>query len=274
MSNRWAIAFAGGLGAAAITGIVTSLVKSAPSLQRTNHRGQTVSLSEGIGVATAMIGSAVARQDFPAAAALTATANAGLADDLEDLRDESATAPKGLRGHLTALQEGRVTTGMVKVAAIGSSAVGYALVYGNRHDRNLYDLLVDSIIIAGSANIANLFDLRPGRALKMSAACSLVASCVECNPRLLGVALGTIGAAAPSDLAGETMLGDVGANTLGMQVGMIAAIPQSRLFRTGMAGITLGLIGAAEVVSFSKVIDSVPFLSKLDQLGVKQAGDQ
>jgi F420-0:gamma-glutamyl ligase len=70
------------------------------------------------------------------------------------------------------------------------------------------------------------------------------------------------------------MLGDVGANTLGMQVGMIAAIPQSRLFRTGMAGITLGLIGAAEVVSFSKVIDSVPFLSKLDQLGVKQAGDQ
>ena len=51
MSNRWAIAFAGGLGAAAITGIVTSLVKSAPSLQRTNHKGQNVSLSEGIGVA-------------------------------------------------------------------------------------------------------------------------------------------------------------------------------------------------------------------------------
>ncbi|MDO5049683.1 MAG: hypothetical protein Q4D87_07355 [Actinomycetaceae bacterium] len=271
MSNRWAIAFAGGLGAAAITQIVTRLVKSAPSLQRTNHKGNNVSLSEGIGVATAMIGSAVARRDFPAAAAFTATANAGLADDIEDLRPIAGNAPKGLHGHIEALQEGRVTTGLIKVAAIGSSAVGYALVEGNKRGRNVYDLAIDSIIMAGSANIANLFDLRPGRALKASAMCATLVNVVQFSPRSMGATIGAIAGAAPSDLASDTMLGDVGANTLGLQVGMMAIQPQSRLFRTAMAGLTLSVIGASEVVSFSKVIESVPALSALDEFGVKRA---
>ena len=77
MNSKSAIAFAGGVGVAALTAIVTNVIRTAPSLQRTNHAGEQVSLSEGVGAATALIGSAVARRDFAAAAALAATANAG-----------------------------------------------------------------------------------------------------------------------------------------------------------------------------------------------------
>ncbi|MDP9834268.1 MULTISPECIES: hypothetical protein [Actinomycetaceae] len=268
MNSRSAIAFAGGVGAAALTAIVTNVIRTAPSLQRTNHAGEQVSLSEGVGAATALIGSAVARRDFAAAAALAATANAGLADDIEDLREDAPKA-KGLAGHFEAFKRGNITTGAVKVAAIGSSATGYALVHCNRYDRGFYDWIIDSIIVAGSANIVNLFDLRPGRALKASAACSLIASASRVSPRSFGATLGTIVGSAPSDLAGKTMLGDVGANTLGLQVGMLAIVPSSRAFRTVMAALTLGVIGAGEVVSFSKLIESSKVLSTLDELGVK-----
>lgn len=268
--SKLPIAIAGGIGAAAITHIVTRLVRSDDSLQRTNHKGNPVSLSEGIGVATAMIGSAVARGDLPAAAALTATANAGLADDLEDLRSSGDKSIKGFRGHLGALKEGKVTTGIIKVAVIGSASLGYAVALSHRNDRNFYDLMIDTTIIAGSANISNLFDLRPGRSLKMCGACATFANLFAKEPRAYGSTLGAIIGAAPSDLAGDTMLGDVGANPLGLQVGMLAASPNSRLFRTIMAGLTVGIVGAAEVVSFSKLIDSNKVLTALDQLGVKQ----
>ncbi|MDO5034385.1 MAG: hypothetical protein Q4E01_03260 [Actinomycetaceae bacterium] len=268
MNNHFAIAVAGGVGAAALTHIITRVVKSAPSLVRENHRGETVSLSEGVGVATSLIGSAVARQDFAAAAAIAATGNAGLADDLDDVRDDHIEA-KGLRGHFEALRSGNVTTGTVKMVSIGSAAAGYALIHGKKYDRGMYDWVIDSIIIAGSANVINLFDLRPGRALKVAAACSMLASAGRVSPRSLGATVGTIVGAAPTDFAGKTMLGDVGANTLGMQVGMLAATPTSKLFRTAMALATLSVIAAGEVTSFSKVIDESELLSKLDQLGVK-----
>ena len=210
----------------------------------------------------------MARRDFAAATALATTANAGLVDDIEDLREEAPKA-KGLAGHFQALKRGELTTGAVKVAAIGSSAAGYALVHCERYDRGFYDWVIDSIIVAGSANIANLFDLRPGRALKACVACSLVASTGRVSPRSFGATLGTIAGSAPTDLAGKTMLGDVGANALGLQVGMLAIVPSSRTFRTGMAALTLGVIAAGEVLSFSKFIESSKVLSALDELGVK-----
>lgn len=268
MTNRWAIAFAGGVGAAVLTGLVTRLTRSAPVLKRENHKGEPVSLSEGTGVATALIGSAVARRDFAAAAALTATANAGLADDYYDLFAPE-NPPKGLHGHLEALKQGHVSTGAVKVVVIGLAGSGYAAAHAKRYNRGFYDWVIDSIIVTGSANIANLFDLRPGRALKASTACALLASSARVSPRSLGATLGTIAGAARTDLSGETMLGDVGANPLGLQVGMLAVVPGSRAFRTIMAALTLGVIGAGEVVSFSSVIEGNRVLRAIDQFGVK-----
>jgi hypothetical protein len=133
--------------------------------------------------------------------------------------------------------------------------------------------LVGGAVIAGSANIANLLDLRPGRALK---AVLLLAAPMAAGGRgtHLATATATAGASAgaaigslPDDLAGRSMLGDTGANSAGALVGtaLVARTgPRGRLLALVVVG---ALTLASEKVSFTKVIESTPGLRELDALG-------
>ncbi len=109
----------------------------------------------------------------------------GLADDVFGGGDD-----KGFRGHLAALRQGRLTTGMVKLLGIGTlalvSATNIASSIGH------FDPMIDSstgwtnagytvlawvaatLVIALTANLVNLTDLRPGRALKAYVPLALV----------------------------------------------------------------------------------------------------
>ncbi|HQV92810.1 MAG TPA: hypothetical protein PLA46_14585, partial [Phycicoccus sp.] len=77
--------------------------------QRVNHAGRSVTLLEGpaevIGLA---LGSSVA-----GVAPVVAALGAGALGALDDLVGDPSS--KGLRGHLRAAREGRITTGLVKV---------------------------------------------------------------------------------------------------------------------------------------------------------------
>ena len=130
--------------------------------------------------------------------------------------------------------------------------------------------LVGGGVIAGSANIVNLLDLRPGRALKVV----LLFSAPLALGRAAGGSRSVAGAAAgaaigslPDDLAGRSMLGDTGANSAGALLG--AAL----VARTGLAGrlLALALVTAltlaSERISFTTVIESTPGLRELDALG-------
>ena len=127
--------------------------------------------------------------------------------------------------------------------------------------------LSDGALIAGTANLLNLLDLRPGRALKVA----LLSSPALIVPtRGAGLAAPTVGASAAAlqeDLAGKSMLGDCGANALGAAIGCaaVAATPESarRLLLAGVVGLTL----LSEKVSFTEVIGSTPWLRRLDELG-------
>jgi UDP-N-acetylmuramyl pentapeptide phosphotransferase/UDP-N-acetylglucosamine-1-phosphate transferase len=240
-----------------------------PGWERSNFQGRPVSLSGGLaaGVA-ALAGSTLSGPLAPAALLAGGSAMfAGGYDDLVGARTELRT-DKGLAGHLRAIRAGRVGGGVVKVAVIGAGALLAARVLPieERTPRTVGRTLSGAVIIAGSANLMNLFDLRPGRAAKLVLAAGAVSGLTGALAGPIAATVGATGAILPDDLAERTMLGDLGANTLGALVGVRLAAG-SRSTRIAAVVAIAGLTVASERVSFSKVIDSVPVLHRFDQLG-------
>ena len=247
-------------------------------LERTNHRGETVTLASGPVLAVAATAAAVA--GAPTARLRAAAAVAGLGagavgryDDIVGARPDQRR-DKGFKGHLNALREGRVSAGLVKVAGIGlAGLVAGRLVPAGRGSagrggavRRTVDTLLAAGVVAGTANLVNLLDLRPGRALKSGL---LIGAPLVAGPAG-GVVAGPVGAAAallPEDLDERTMLGDAGANALGALLGVgIAASTGTRGRALVFAGL-IALTAASEKVSFTKVIERTPVLRELDALG-------
>jgi hypothetical protein len=248
---------------------------------RTNHRGEPVTLLEGPAVAAGAIagvlaqgvqaglGSAAGWPGSPAypgwrqAAALAlggvGAAAFGAYDDLAGSGDR-----RGFRGHLGALRHGEVTTGAVKLGGIGATGIISAVLAGGPPA----DVIFNAGLVAGGANLLNLFDLRPGRAIKVAAVSGalLGASGRDGVAAPLGAALALL----PEDLGERAMLGDAGANALGAMLGASAAgLPRSARIAL-LAGIA-GLTAASEKVSFTKVIARTPALNWLDMLGRRPA---
>ncbi|WP_347353435.1 hypothetical protein [Intrasporangium sp.] len=237
---------------------------------RTNHAGDPVTLLEGPAwVLGALSGLALpgSRGRGRAAALAVAAAGLGLLDDLSGSR-----ASTGLRGHLAALRRGEVTTGTVKL--VGLVAAGVAVVTmadhadrGHAHAapaRRLVGTLVGGGVVAGAANLVNLLDLRPGRALKVTLA--IAAPLAVTSPVAAGTAGATLGVIT-DDLAARAMLGDTGANAAGALLGLAG------VERTGLLGRCIALAAltaltlASERVSFSAVIDRQPLLRRVDRWG-------
>jgi UDP-N-acetylmuramyl pentapeptide phosphotransferase/UDP-N-acetylglucosamine-1-phosphate transferase len=254
------------------------LVERAPNqetLRRTNFRGRTVSLAGGAALAVgASVAAAAGAGSPPAAAAvLVAGLGAGAVGGYDDLAGDCGGAvsagagAKGLRGHLGALRHGRVTTGVVKIAGIGAASLAAAALLRTT-SRRRGDLVLDAALIAGTANLVNLLDLRPGRALKAGVLVGVPLAATR-GPAG-GIAAGTTGAAVallPSDLGERIMLGDCGANALGALLGTGLAARTGRVARAllvaGVAALTL----ASERVSFTQVIEGTPALRELDAFG-------
>ncbi len=280
-AGRW-------LGAAATARAVTSIARAvleehAPGGQqrwlRTNHRGEAVSMLEGPAVAAGVVAGAVLTAPTARAAAAVGIATVsgaafGIVDDLaEDLEDRR----KGLRGHLGALAQGRVTTGGLKVLGIGAGALLAAAIAtpltapgGGRRGLLSWgtDVALSGALIASSANLVNLLDLRPGRALK---AASIAAVPLSVAPGAGGpAAAAVIGASAGAvdlDLAETDMLGDGGANALGAALGSSLVLSAPRAVRLAALAATVGLTVASEKVSFTTVIESTPVLRDIDRWG-------
>lgn len=228
---------------------------------RTNHAGAPVSLTEGLALATGTAGPLVLL-DPPAA---LATAGAALAGGVDDLSG-GATAAKGLGGHLAALRRGRPTTGVLKIVVLaGSGLLACAWSDARQGRRPGLATLTGAGVVAGSANLANLLDLRPGRALKVALALALPLA-VAGRPAA-ATAWGAGAVVLPADLRGQTMLGDTGANPLGAAVGMAAAQTLGPRGRLATLGVLTGLTLLSERVSFTRVIEATPVLRELDRWG-------
>jgi hypothetical protein len=127
------------------------------------------------------------------------------------------------------------------------------------------DLLAGGAVVAGSANLANLLDLRPGRALKAT-----LLAAPWTGPAGWPVGAAAAGAAAgllPDDLAERTMLGDTGANAAGAVLGVAALAGLGRRSRWALLAGLVGLTMASERISFTAVIDRTPVLRQIDAWG-------
>lgn len=270
-------AAAGAIARRALDGAVRP---GAPRWTRTNHRGEPISLLEGPAVAAGLTAAALAcggRAGTAGAVAVAGGAAFGLVDDLSE--DVSRTR-KGLRGHLGALARGEITTGGLKVLGIGAtSLVAAAIALGGDGGSQgagggsrgpvgrLTDVAVGGALIAGTANLVNLLDLRPGRAVK---AASIVAAPILVHPVAGPLAAGAVGAGAsalPGDLGERDMLGDSGANALGALVGTAAAVAAPRPLRAALLAGVVALTVVSERISFTEVIARTPALRAIDEWG-------
>jgi hypothetical protein len=249
---------AGALGYGVLAPLVAAATTSSPRWSRTNYRARTVTLAAGPAVAGAAIVAAAGAAPS-AAMAGGAAATLGLYDDLYG--DSHA---RGLRGHVAALRDGRLTTGAAKLAGLVVAAVAASAL----DRRRVRHLAVDVVLVAGTANLVNLLDLRPGRALKATLTVALPLALAASRPG--AVAAGVAGAAAvalPADLAERAMMGDCGANGLGALLGWSLSRGLPAGPRAAAAAAVVGLTLASERVSFTRVIEDTPLLAVVDAWG-------
>ena len=288
-----AAAAAAGVTAAAAARLAYAALNQRPpggikTWSRTNHRGEPVTLLEGPAVTAGAIAGVLAQAALGAgsarSAAAMAVAGAGAAafgayDDLVGSGDR-----RGFRGHVGALRHGEVTTGTVKLGGIGVTGIVSAVLA----EGSPADVVINAGLVAGGANLLNLFDLRPGRAIKVAVASgALISAGGSRGARGAGVApplaaglaplpplaalaplppLAAALALLPDDLGERAMLGDCGANALGAMLGAAAAgLP--RPARLALLAAITALTAASEKVSFTKVIERTPALRWLDMLG-------
>jgi len=280
------------VGAAVTARAVTSVVRAvleehAPGGQqrwlRTNHRGEPVSMLEGPAVAAGVLAGAVVGAPGPRAAATVgvATVAGAVFGIVDDLAEDPEDRRKGLRGHLGALAQGRVTTGGLKVLGIGGCSLLAAAVATPRRRadgsrRSLVgwggDVVLSGALVATSANLVNLLDLRPGRALKAaSIAAAPLAVTGGAGGSGAAAVLGSAAGAVDLDLAETDMLGDGGANALGAALGAALVLSAPRRVRLAALAAAVGLTVASEKVSFTTVIEATPVLRDIDRWGRRPA---
>jgi UDP-N-acetylmuramyl pentapeptide phosphotransferase/UDP-N-acetylglucosamine-1-phosphate transferase len=256
---------------------------AATNLSRVNYRRRTVVAGLGVALAVgllawagplALVGELGSASGWPArngiamSGAAVAAVLAGLAFALLGLLDDliQDQGSRGFRGHLRALARGRLTGGAVKLlggALVALVVAPLAVGVG----RPWYLVLVGAVVIASSANLANLLDLRPGRCSKVFlplwvVGCLLDPTAGAWSAGLAGAAAGTF----PLDLRERGMLGDAGANALGAVVGVLLVTGPAWLLWI-LAVLLLALQAASERVSFSSVIDGNRWLRAVDRLG-------
>lgn len=255
-----------------------------------NYRGAVIPYTLGlVWVVWAALGIAVwalfgADPPLPRGALLVL--GAGVLGFLDD-RYGDGTA-RGFLGHVGALARGRVTTGLLKMAGVGALAlwsaaevVGWPLGGG----RAAVAWVSTAAGIALSANLLNLLDVRPGRALKGYVGLLVVAAPIAAAGAPLTAAGGAgplyVAAAGPlrsllpalavwrADLRERAMLGDSGANAMGALAGWALMSGLSRwAWASALAALALLALNlASERVSFSSVIARSGLLSGLDRLG-------
>ncbi|MGV8082469.1 MAG: hypothetical protein AB2L09_02375 [Coriobacteriia bacterium] len=278
----------------AMRALMPALERS-PLGSRPNYRGRSVTLGLGlvwliwaVGIQLAAVVMDLLAQAFPDTTSslkllqvasglpLTLVLGALLFGFLDDVVGNGAE--RGFRGHLRALRAGRLTTGGLKLLGIGLLAAGTL-----RPDTNGgHDLIWSSIgvwvlqvlAIALTANLVNLMDLRPGRALKLYSVLVLLCGAFLVwfggawkVPSVLIVLLGPVAAIWTLDLRERGMQGDAGANASGALIGWMFAVLLNPWVLLGYVVLVLALNLASERVSFSRVIESNAFLNRLDRLG-------
>ena len=185
---------------------------------------------------------------------------AGALDDLIGNRNVS-----GLKGHFKSLFKGELTTGGFK--ALFGGFVG--LVVSVCISSSIVDIIVNTLIIALSTNLMNLFDLRPGRAIKAYLVIMIpiyitLTGYTKVFPLLI---LPNVLAYFNTDLRARGMMGDTGSNVLGISIGVLMALGYGIKVRLAWLVFLILMHLITEKFSLTKIIEKNRVLKFIDNLG-------
>ncbi|GHH57256.1 UDP-N-acetylmuramyl pentapeptide phosphotransferase/UDP-N-acetylglucosamine-1-phosphate transferase [Streptomyces candidus] len=242
--------FGGRVAGMLAAGVATSCVRrglrrrppgEAALWERTNFEGSVVDLYAGPAVA---LGSAAAVALTPGvsgrvrAATVLAVLSAGGCGAYDDMAGRGDPR-RGFRAHLGALRQGEITSGAVKLLGIGAAG----LVAGALLKRDAVDRVLAGVVVAGTAHLVNLVDVRPGRAAGAVLVLGAPGLLKRGGAGMLAAApVGAVAAVLEDDLGRRTMLGDTGAHALGAALGAVMAAGNGR---TGLALHAAALIAVA-----------------------------
>lgn len=187
----------------------------------------------------------------------------GFIDDLS--RDK---ANKGFKGHFKSLFHGQLSTGMLKAMAGGMLSIYLASFLSD----NFWTFLLDSLLMLMFTNFMNLWDLRPGRAAKVFLLIDLcligaIVGLFKEVSALLILCLILVFIYIRDDLQAKYMMGDTGANLLGMALGVTAAYALDTPIKIVMLAVLLLFNGLSERCSFTKMIEHNRILNFIDKIG-------
>ena len=191
---------------------------------------------------------------------------AGLVDDIAGNKERS-----GFKGHFKDFFfHGRLTTGFWKAGLGGVIAALAATI----ESISFGDFIVNFLIVALATNLFNLFDVRPGRSIKVFLISSIVI--ILFLPSyiasiLLIPLLGIVLAYGVYDIRSRAMMGDAGSNVIGMAVGLalVAAGGGMGIKLMLLAGL-ISLNVLSEYRSFSGYIEKNKVLYFLDLWGRRE----
>lgn len=182
---------------------------------------------------------------------------------LDDLIGDRSVS--GLKGHFKSLLKGQLTTGGFK--ALFGGFVG--LVVSVCITNSIPEIIVNTLVIALSTNFMNLFDLRPGRAIKVYLLVMIpifltLPGIMNIFPLLI---LPNVLAYFNTDLKARAMMGDTGSNVLGMSIGIMMAFGYDMNVKIAWLVFLVLIHLFTEKFSITKMIEKSKVLKFIDNLG-------
>lgn len=181
--------------------------------------------------------------------------------------DTSRDKTKGMINHGRLFLKGELSGGVIKAA----SGIFISYIICNLLEYNGMDFIINLLIITFMQNFINLLDLRPGRAIKVYIALSLI-SMVFLSKNYIYLSLNiciiiSLFIYLPYELKYICMMGDVGSNTLGIILGIICSSSGSIIFRIVLLFLLISVQIFAEKYSINELINSSRILKSIDMLG-------
>lgn len=166
---------------------------------------------------------------------------------------------KGIRAHVKAFINGKLTSGFLKAA--GGFII--ALIIATHFESAPSMILLNALIIVLCMNFINLLDLRPGRALVAYIILTNVAMIAvfagngmeTFSWHFWGIFLAPASAIFFSEIRAQSMLGDTGSNTLGAVLGYVIAANFESDIKFVILAVLLTFNLFADRVSITKLLE-------------------
>ena len=186
----------------------------------------------------------------------------GLIDDIFGTREAG-----GFGGHFGLLKKGKVSTGLLKAVLGGIMSLVLGGIIANFRPAETF---LNGIVISLSANLLNLLDLRPGRAVScfwvgLLATVAVKGGSPSLRHDLIPIIVPAVWLTM-LDRSAKVMLGDAGSNLLGAVLGLTIVYSSSLPVKLVLVASMIGVHIFAERYSISKLIESNRILRRVDRL--------